>query len=427
MQVKQEEVKKNRIKLEIALTSEEFEAGMSAAYQKNKNRFVIPGFRKGKAPQKRVEAVYGRGVLYEDAVNDLIPVYYDKAVEELKLEPVAQPEVDLVNLDEAEAPLTFTAEVDVKPEVTLGDYKNLGVEKVVYELKEEEVEERLKTVQSQNARHIPTEEAAVVGNIVNIDFEGFKDGVAFAGGKGTHDLELGSGQFIPGFEDQLVGVKAGEDRDVNLSFPEDYHAAELAGAPVTFKVHVNEVKIVELPEIDDEFAQEVSTCETLEEYKGKIREELTLANTSRAEREYKEAIIEKAAENAEMDIPQSMIDNDASALRQDFQNSLQYSGLTMEQWLAYNDTTEEGMDEQFQKEAVKNIRSRLTIEAIGKAENIEVSDDDVKAEIQKIADSYGRPLEEVERIYGGSMGETLRLNLMWDKTIDFIVAANQAE
>lgn len=426
MNVTVEQISKNRIKLEIALTKEEFQAGMDRSFQKNRNRFNVPGFRKGKAPRKMVESMYGEGVFYEDAVNFLIPDYYDKAVEENKLEPVAQPEIDVTHIAEEDAPLTFTAEVDVKPEVVLGAYTGLDIETPVYEVTEEEVNDRINMAREQNARMISVEEGAENGNVVTIDFEGFLDGKPFPNGKAeSYDLELGSGSFIPGFEEQIVGMKKGEEKEIDVTFPEDYFSEDLKGKSVKFEIKMHEVKKKELPEIDDEFASEVSNFDTLAEYKNSIEAELKHANELRAEREVKEKILEQVSNNAQMELPQSMIDAEANAMYEDFKKSLSYRGLTLEQYLKYNNMDEEKIRAEFKEDAIKNIKSRLTVEEIGKTEKIEVSEDDVKAELQKMAESYQRPVEEIERVYGGSMGESLRLNLLWDKTIDFLVKNNQ--
>ncbi len=428
MNSKVENVEKNKVKLEIAITPEEFETGLQRSFNKNKNRFNIPGFRKGKAPRKVVETAYGVEVLYEDAVNFLVPEYYDKAVEENQLEPVAQPEFDIVELEKGKD-FVFTATVDVKPEVVLGDYKGLTVKKVTYELDEKEVDERIEMVREQSARILTADRPAQNGDIVLIDFEGFIDGKAFQNGKAEDfDLELGSGQLIPGFEEQVVGMSKEEDKDVVVTFPEDYINEDLAGKEATFKVHLKEVKEKELPEVDDEFVQEVTTdLNTVEEYKDSIRKELEEANRSKGERETKDNLVQMVVDNAEVELPDSMVELEADAMFKDFEQSLKYRGLELEQYFRFNKTSKEEMMENFKEEARKNIKTRLTVEQIGKTENIEVTEEEMQTELKKIAEAYERDIAEVEKLYNGSLRDNLRQNLLWDKTIQFIVDNNTEE
>ena len=401
MSVKVETLEKNMAKLVIEVPAEELEKALQAAYNKNKKNISIPGFRKGKVPRQMVEKMYGPGFFYEDAANMLIPVEYEKAAAECGLELVSRPVIDIEQIEKGKA-FIFTAEVAVKPEVTLGDYKGLEVAKADVEVSEEELSAELEKEREKNARTISVEDRAVEnGDMIMLDFEGFVNGVAFDGGKGeNHPLTIGSNSFIPGFEDQLVGAKIGEDVEVNVTFPEEYQAPELAGCAAVFKCKVNEIKVKELPELDDDFAQDVSKFDTLAEYKEDVKAKLAASKADAAKRAKEDAVIEKIIENAQMDIPEAMIDTQARQLVDEFAQRIQAQGLSFEQYLQFTGMTIDTALEQMKPNAVKRIQSRLVLEAVVKAENIEVSEDDVKAEIAKMAETYKMDADKLAEIMG---------------------------
>ena len=389
MSVKVETLEKNMAKLVIEVPAEELEKALQAAYNKNKSKISIPGFRKGKVPRQMVEKMYGPGFFYEDAANMLIPVEYEKAADECGLELVSRPVIDIEQIEKVK-PFIFTAEVAVKPEVTLGEYKGLEVAKTDVEVSDEEVAAELEKEREKNARTISVEDRAVEnGDMIMLDFEGFVNGVAFDGGKGeNYPLTIGSNAFIPGFEEQLVGAKIGEDVEVNVTFPEEYQAPELAGCAAVFKCKVNEIKVKELPELDDDFAQDVSKFDTLDEYKEDVKAKLAANKADAAKRAKEDAVIEKIIENAQMDIPEAMIDTQARQLVDEFAQRIQAQGLSFEQYLQFTGMTLDTALEQMKPNAVKRIQSRLVLEAVVKAENIEVSDEEVNAELEKMAGKY---------------------------------------
>ena len=424
MSVKVETLEKNMAKLVIEVPAEELEKALQAAYNKNKSKISIPGFRKGKVPRQMVEKMYGPGFFYEDAANMLIPVEYEKAADECGLELVSRPVIDIEQIEKGK-PFIFTAEVAVKPEVTLGEYKGLEVAKTDVEVSDEEVAAELEKEREKNARTISVEDRAVEnGDMIMLDFEGFVNGVAFDGGKGeNYPLTIGSNAFIPGFEEQLVGAKIGEDVEVNVTFPEEYQAPELAGCAAVFKCKVNEIKVKELPEIDDDFAQDVSKFDTLDEYKEDVKAKLAANKADAAKRAKEDAVIEKIIENAQMDIPEAMIDTQARQLVDEFAQRIQAQGLSFEQYLQFTGMTLDTALEQMKPNAVKRIQSRLVLEAVVKAENIEVSEEDVKAEIAKMAETYKMDADKLAEIMSDEEKKQIQMDMAIEKAVELVTEA----
>ena len=424
MSVKVETLEKNMAKLVIEVPAEELEKALQAAYNKNKSKISIPGFRKGKVPRQMVEKMYGPGFFYEDAANMLIPVEYEKAADECGLELVSRPVIDIEQIEKGK-PFIFTAEVAVKPEVTLGEYKGLEVAKTDVEVSEEEVAAELEKEREKNARTISVEDRAVEnGDMIMLDFEGFVNGVAFDGGKGeNYPLTIGSNAFIPGFEEQLVGAKIGEDVEVNVTFPEEYQAPELAGCAAVFKCKVNEIKVKELPELDDDFAQDVSKFDTLDEYKEDVKAKLAANKADAAKRAKEDAVIEKIIENAQMDIPEAMIDTQARQLVDEFAQRIQAQGLSFEQYLQFTGMTLDTALEQMKPNAVKRIQSRLVLEAVVKAENIEVSEEDVKAEIAKMAETYKMDADKLAEIMSDEEKKQIQMDMAIEKAVELVTEA----
>ena len=422
MSVQVENLEKSMAKLTIEVSAEQFEAAMQTAYIKNKGRIQLPGFRKGKAPRAMIEKMYGAGIFYEDAANEIIPEAYEEAAKESGLVITSQPEIDVTQIEKGKS-FIFTATVAVKPEVTLGEYKGLEYEAQPVEVTDEEVEEELKKVQNQQARTVTVEDRPVAdGDIVTIDYEGFVDGTAFAGGKGTdYDLTIGSHSFIDTFEEQLVGKNAGEETEVNVTFPEQYHEASLAGKPATFKVTVKAIKAKELPELDDEFASEVSDFETLDEYKADLKAKALERKEKEAKTAKQNALVDKAVENASMEIADAMITSQARNMANDFAQRLQMQGMTVDQYLQYTGLTREALVDQMKPQAETRIKNRLVLEAIAKAENIEVSDEEVEAEMQKMADAYKMELDKVKEYLGEAGKDSLKDDLAVQKAVDLIV------
>lgn len=422
MSVQVENLEKSMAKLTIEVSAEQFEAAMQKAYIKNKGRIQLPGFRKGKAPRAMIEKMYGAGIFYEDAANEIIPEAYEEAAKESGLVITSQPEIDVTQIEKGKS-FIFTATVAVKPEVTLGEYKGLEYEAQPVEVTDEEVEEELKKVQNQQARTVTVEDRPVAdGDIVTIDYEGFVDGTAFAGGKGTdYDLTIGSHSFIDTFEEQLVGKNAGEETEVNVTFPEQYHEASLAGKPATFKVTVKAIKAKELPELDDEFASEVSDFETLDEYKTDLKAKALERKEKEAKTAKQNALVDKAVENASMEIADAMITSQARNMANDFAQRLQMQGMTVDQYLQYTGLTREALVDQMKPQAETRIKNRLVLEAIAKAENIEVSDEEVEAEMQKMADAYKMELDKVKEYLGEAGKDSLKDDLAVQKAVDLIV------
>lgn len=383
-----ETIEKNKVKISFSADAQRFEEGMVYSYNKNKGSINIQGFRKGKAPRKLIEAQYGKAIFYDDAINYVLPDAYEAAVKENNLEVVSKPEIDVTAIDENG--VAFTAEVFVKPEVKLGEYKGLTFTKKEVNPTDEDVEIELKKEQEKNARIVPvTDRPVQTGDIATIDFKGYVDDVAFEGGEGKDfDLEIGSHSFIDTFEDQLVGANVGDDVVVNVTFPENYGQKDLAGKPAKFEVEIKDIKFKELPELNDEFVQDTTEFETLQEYKNDIVGKLLAQNIQNAKSAKEEEVISKAVENAEMDVPEVMIENDVQAKIDDFSRNIQQQGLTLDVYLQYMGQTVETMKEAYRPMSEKQVKARLVLEAVAKAENIEVSDEEIEAEVEKIAKNY---------------------------------------
>lgn len=423
MSLQVEKLEKNMAKITVEVSAEEFEKALTKAFNKNKSRFNIPGFRKGKAPQAMVEKMYGVEVLYEDAINEALDATYGDAVKESGLDVVSRPEIDVVQVEKGKE-LIYTATVAVKPEVTLGDYKGIEVEKASAEVTDEDIDAELKKVQEQNSRLITVEDRAVEdGDQTVIDFEGSVDGVPFEGGKGEdYPLTIGSHSFIDTFEDQLIGKNIGEECEVNVTFPEEYHAKELAGKPAVFKVTVKEIKRKELPELNDEFAGEVSEFETLEEYKNDVREKLSEKKQKEAATENENRVVDKVVENASMDIPEPMIDSQVNNMVNDYARRMQSQGLSLEQYMQFTGMTIETLKEQMKPQAVKRIQTRLVLEAIVSAEDIKVTDEAVEKEIADMAEAYKMEAAQVKEYLGESGIEQMKEDLAVQEAVDFLVA-----
>ena len=421
MSLQVEKMEKNMAKLTIEVSAEDLEKAMQNAYQKAKGRITIPGFRKGKAPRKMIEQMYGKGIFLEDAVNALIPEHYSKAMGESELEIVSQPKIDLVQAEPGKE-LIFTAEVAVKPEVTLGEYKGVEVPKSETEVTDEDVEAELKKEQEKNSRTVTVEDrGAENGDITTIDFEGFVDGEAFEGGKGTdYPLTLGSNSFIPGFEDQLVGAKAGDHVEVKVTFPEEYQAKELAGKEAVFQCDVKKVEAKELPELDDDFAQDVSEFDTLAEYKEDVKKNLTEKKEKAARTAKENAAVDKAIENAEMDIPDAMLNTQVRQMLDDFSRRMQSQGLTMEQYFQFTGMTLDKMQEEMKPQALKRIQTRLVLEKIAEVENIQPTEEEVEEEFKKMADAYKMEVEKIKELLGDRELEQMKKDMAVQKAVTLI-------
>ncbi len=424
MSVQVEKLEKNMAKLTIEVPAEEFEAAIEKAYQKNKGKISLPGFRKGKAPRKMIEKMYGVGIFYEDAANAVIPQAYSKAAAECGEDIVSQPEIDVVQIEQGKE-FIFTAEVALKPEVTLGEYKGLEVEKSVVEVKEEEVDAEIDKEREKNARVTDIDDRAVEnGDMIKLDFAGSIDGVPFAGGQGSdYPLTIGSGSFIPGFEEQLVGAKIGEDVEVNVTFPEDYHAEELKGKAAVFACKVNEIKVKELPAADDEFAQEVSEFDTMAEYRDDIRAKLLSNKEQTAKREKENKVVAAAVANATMEIPDAMVNEQVRRMADDFARRIESQGISMEQYMQFTGMTADKMLEQMKPEALKRIQNSLVLEAIAKAENIEISDERLDEELAKMAESYKMELDKLKELMGDYEKTQMKNDLAIQAAVDMIVEA----
>lgn len=423
MSLQVEKLEKNMAKITVEVSAEDFDKALKAAFNKNKNRFNIPGFRKGKAPLAMVEKMYGVEVLYEDAINEALDASYGNVVDECGLEIVSRPEIDVVSIEKGK-PFIYTATVAVKPEVVLGDYKGIEVEKAKAEVTDEDIEAELKKVQEQNSRLITVEDRAVEDkDQIVIDFEGFVDGVAFEGGKAEDfDLTIGSHSFIDTFEEQLIGKNIGEECEVNVTFPEEYHAKELAGKPAVFKVTVKAIKRTELPELNDEFAGEVSDFETLEEYKNDLKDKLLLKKQKDAATENENNVVKKVVENAQMDIPEPMIDSQVSNMVNDYARRMQSQGLSLEQYMQFTGMTLDALKEQMRPQAEERIRTRLVLEAVVKAEDIKVGDEAVEEEITKMAEAYKMEAAQVKEAMGETGIGQMKEDLAVQEAVDFLVA-----
>ena len=423
MSVQVENLDKNMVKLTTEVPAEELEKAIEAAYKKQKNQISVPGFRKGKVPRVMIEKMYGVGVFYEDAANTLMQQNYPSAVDESGVDIVSRPTVDVVQIEKGK-PFIFTAEVAVKPEVTLGKYMGVTVTKIDTSVSEDEVNEALEQQRNNNARTISvTDRPVAVGDTAVIDFEGFVDGVAFEGGKGeNHPLEIGSHTFIDTFEDQLVGKNAGDEVEVNVTFPEQYQAADLAGKPATFKVKINEIKTKELPELDDEFAQDVSEFDTLAEYKESLKKNLEEKKENEAKRTKEDEAVQKIIDKSKMDIPEAMIDTQCETMIEEFAQRIAQSGLSMDQYLQFSGLTVDGLKEQVRPEALSRIQASLVLEQIAKDENIEVSDEDVNAEIEKMAASYGMEADKLKEYMGDAEKDSMKKDLAINKAVELVMS-----
>ena len=423
MSVQVEKLEKNMAKLTVEVSAEDFKAAIKKAFNKNKNRFAIPGFRKGKAPQAMIEKMYGEGVFYEDAADEAINASYAEAMKESGLDIVSRPEVTIEKIGKDE-PFVYSALVAVKPEVTLGQYKGVEVEKADASVSAEDVEAELKKVQEQNARLLTVEDRGVEdGDQTVIDFEGFVDGKGFEGGKAEdYPLTIGSHSFIDTFEEQLIGKKIGEECEVNVTFPTEYHAADLAGKPATFKVTVKEIKVKELPELNDEFASEASEFDTLDEYKKDVEKKLAEKKEIEANSKNEDAVVAKVVENATMEIPDKMIDAQAENMVQDMARRMQSQGLSLDMYLKYTGMTVEQMKEQARPDAEKRIRTRLVLEAVAKAENIQISDEKVDEEVAKMAEAYKMEVEKLKSYMSESDVKQMKEDLAVQQAVDLLVA-----
>ena len=422
MSVTVEKLEKSMAKLKIEVSAEQLEKAIQKAYEKNKNKIQIPGFRKGKAPRKLIEQMYGKGVFYEDAANELIEEEYPKAVEECGEEVVSSPKIDVEQL-EAGKDFIFTAEVALKPPVKLGKYKGVEAEKMDLEVSDSDVDAEIDKQRNTNARTVEVTDRAVKdGDIVTLDFEGFVDGVAFEGGKGTdYPLTIGSGAFIPGFEEQLVGFEIGKEGDVNVTFPEDYQADNLAGKAATFKCTVKAIKAKELPELNDEFASDVSDFDTLAEYKEDVKKKLVERKTNEEKAKREDAVVKVVIEDSEMELPEAMVETQARQIVNDFAQRLQMQGMSMDQYLQYTGNTVDKMIEQVKPQAIERIQARLVLEEVAKAENITVSDEDFEEELKKMAEQYKMELDKLKELMSESEQKTMRSDLAVQKAADFLV------
>lgn len=422
MSLQVEKLEKNMAKLTIEVSAEELEKALEGAFLKNKNKISIPGFRKGKAPRKMIEQMYGKEVFYEDAANALIPEAYEKAVDECTEEIVSSPKIDVVQI-EAGKPFIFTAEVALKPEVTLGKYKGIKVDKVEIEVTDAEVDAAIDKERDNNARTVTVTDRAVKdGDMTVIDFEGFVDGVAFEGGKGeNYPLTIGSGAFIPGFEDALIGAELNTETDVNVTFPEDYQASELAGKPAVFKCTVKEIKEKQLPELDDEFASEVSEFDTLSEYKEDVKKNLLQKKEKDAKNAKEEAVIAAIIEDATMEIPDAMVETQQRQMVDDFAQRMQSQGLTMEQYMQFTGLTYAGLLEQVKPQALQRIQSRLVLEAVVKAENIEASEEEFEEEVKTMAEAYQMETDKVKELLADNGKKQVMQDICIKKAVEFVV------
>ena len=424
MSVQVEKLEKNMAKLTVEVPAEDVEKAIQGAYQKMKKSINIPGFRKGKAPRQLIEKMYGKEVFYNEAVDAMLPKAYSDAVEECGEEIVSYPKINVEQIESGK-PFIFTAEVAVKPAVTLGEYKGIQVEKAPVEVTEEEIQAEVDKEREANSRTVTVEDRAVQkGDIATIDFEGFVDGVAFDGGKGeNYDLEIGSNTFIPGFEDQLVGAEIGKELDVNVTFPEEYGAKELAGKAAVFKCKVNGIKVKELPEADDEFAQEVSEFDTLDEYKADIKAKLLKEKEDEAARAKEDAVIGKIIEGAKMEIPDAMVEYQTRQMLDEFAQRIQSQGISLDQYFQFTGLTEEKYMEEMKPRALQNIQSRLVLEAVAQAENLVAEEADIEEEIKKMADMYKMEADKIKELLGERQMEEMKKDIAVQKAAKLVAEA----
>lgn len=423
MSVQVENLEKNTVKLTIEVPAEELESALQDAYNKQKRNISVPGFRKGKVPRSMVEKMYGAGVFYEDAANALIPQAYNDAMKESGADIVSRPTIDVVQIEKGK-PFIFTAEVAVRPEVTLGAYKGVEVTKADISVTEEEITKEIDREREANARLVTIEERAIEsGDTAVIDYEGFVDGVAFDGGKGeNHSLEIGSGSFIPGFEDQLIGKNTGDEVDVEVTFPEEYHAEELAGKAAVFKVKIHEVKTKEVPELDDEFVQDVSeTADTVAEYKESVQKKLEERKAESVKRAQQEEALAKIVEASQMELPDAMVDTRCEDMINQFAQQMAQQGLSMDQYMQYSGMTIDQLKEQVRPEATERIQSELVLDAIAKDAGIEITDADIDEEIARMAEMYNMEADKLKEYLGDSEKESMKLDLAARKAMDLIV------
>lgn len=422
MECKVEKTKNaNEVKLEMTIEAEKFDEAIKKVYFKSAKYFNIPGFRKGKAPLKIVEKYYGEEIFFEDAFNDVVPEELQKAIDENKLEVVSRPDIDITQIGKGQD-LKFTAVFQTKPEAELGKYKGIEIKKIEYNVTDDDINHELGHMQEHNSRLISIDDRPVEkGDIATIDFEGFVDGVAFEGGKAeNHDLEIGSNTFIPGFEDQIIGMKIDEEKDINVKFPDEYFSKDLAGKEATFKVKLHEIKKKELPELDDEFAKDVSEFDTLKELKESIKEKKQKQNEERAKYETQDAAIKAVCENIKVDIPSGMIETETENMLKDMEQRLAYQGLNLDQYLQMMGKTKEEMQKEYEPQAVEAIKSRLALEAVIKAEKIEVPEIDIEEKMKEMAKNYGKENDE-EFLKNENVRNYIKQGLESEKAIDFLV------
>lgn len=422
MSLQVEKLEHNMAKLTVEVAAEDVEKALQAAYLKQRKQINIPGFRKGKVPRQMIEKMYGPEVFYDEAANNMIPDAYAKAYDESELDIVSQPKIEVVQMEKGK-PFIFTAEVATKPEVTLGDYKGLKVDKVSTRVTQKEVDEEIEKERERNARTIEVTDRAVQDkDEVTLDFEGFVDGVAFEGGKGEdYPLTIGSGSFIPGFEEQLIGAEIDKEVEVNVTFPKEYHSEELAGKDATFKCTVHTIKAKELPELDDEFASEVSECETMDAYRAEVKKNIKERKERTGKEKKENQAVDQAIENAQMDIPEAMIEFQVRQMADDFARRIQQQGLTVEQYFQFTGMTAEKMMEEMRPQAEKSIKTRLVLEAIVKAENIEVSVERVEEELTKMAEAYQMEVEKLKEFMGENEKKQIKEDLAVQEAITLLV------
>ena len=422
MSVQVEKLEHNMVRLTIEVEAAEFDAATKRAYNKKKGTFSLPGFRKGKVPMKIIERTYGEGIFYEDAANDIMPNAYDEAVKESGLEIVSHPDINVTQIGKGKS-FIFTADAAVRPEVTLGQYKGLDVDKVPTEVTDEEVEAEIKKAQEQNAREVKIEDRAVKeGDVITLDYAGTIDGVPFDGGTAkSQNLTIGSHSFIDTFEDQLVGMNIGDEKDVEVTFPEEYHSAEVAGKPAVFHVKVLGITEKQLPEIDDDFAQDTTEFDSLEEYKDDIRKKLLLGKEEQAKNTMSNQLIDKVIEGAQMDIPEAMIEAQVDQMAQEFQQRVSYQGITFEQYLQFTGQDPDAFRENMKPEAKKRIQGSLVLEQIAKEEEITADDEDLKAELERMASMYQMSVDQIEQFMPESEKESMKNNLATQKAVDFLL------
>ncbi len=425
MNVKVENREKNMAVITVEVESEQFAEACEQAYRKNRNRISVPGFRKGKAPKKMIEKMYGPQIFWEDAIDIVLDKTYPDAAKESGLEIVSRPEINVEKIEEGK-PVVYTATVAVKPEVKLGSYKGVEAVKASSEVSDDEVEARLKRIQDQNARLVTVEDKdreVAKDDIISIDFEGYIDGKTFAGGKGdNYPLTIGSHQFIDNFEDQCIGHKVGDEFEVNVTFPTGYHSKDLAGKPAMFKVKINEIKVRELPELDDEFASEVSEFEKLDEFKADLKKQLIEEKQKRAAQENENRVVQKVVESAEMDVPDPMVENQVDHMLNDYASRLQAQGIPLDQYLSITGMTTENLRAQMRPQALNTIKTRLVLEAVVAAEKIEATEEDFTAELQKMAENYKMEADKLKELIGENEKKAMMLDLACQKAIDMLVS-----